>query len=170
MRRYLIAAGVCLALLVGAFSAGRFSAPLKVETRDVERVVFKDRVVEKVVTVEAKAKTRIVYRERETKPDGTVTEREHERTDTKTDTTKTDDKDRVVEGKTDHERVTVTTLRPSWRVGVLVGASFQQPLLPISGPLVLGASAEYRLVGGLWVGLWTLPQFGAVGAGVSFEF
>ncbi len=170
MRPYLIAACVALAVGVGAFSAGRFSAPLKVETREIERVVFQDRVVEKVVTVKAKAETKIVYRERVVTKDGTVTERESERTDTKTDTAKNADTVAAHDGASERSAVTITTLRPSWRVGVLVGAAYQQPLLPISGPLVVGALAEYRLVGGLWVGLWTLPQFGAVGAGVSFEF
>ncbi len=162
MKRYAIAAGVVLALLAGAFSAGRFSAPLKVETRDVEKIVFRERVV----TVTVAAKTKIVYREKVTTPDGTVTERESERTETKKDTKRDD----ASEGAKDTERVSITTLRPSWRVGVLVGASYQQPLLPIAGPLVLGATFDYRLVGGLWVGVWTLPQYGAVGLGISFEF
>lgn len=173
-RNHLIAAAVILAALVGSFSAGRFSAPLKVETRDVERVVFKDRIVEKIVTVEVKAKaeTKIVWRDRVITKEGVVTEHEIEKTDTKEDTKKTADVDRVV--TRDAERVVtvekIVTLRPSWRVGVLAGASFQTPLLPIAGPLVLGVEAQYRIAGGLWAGLWTLPQHGAVGASISFEF
>ena len=44
---------IALAVVVSSaagFSAGRFSAPLKVETKEVERVVYQDRVVEKVIT------------------------------------------------------------------------------------------------------------------------
>ena len=169
-RNYLIAAAVILAAVVGAFSAGRFSAPMKVETRDVEKVVFKDRIVEKVVTVVAKAEVKTVYIDRVITKEGTVTERIVERTTTKEDTTKKDDTATSHEGTADTSHVSIVTLRPSWRVGILAGGSFQQPLLPISGPLVLGVTAEYRIAGGLWVGLWTLPQHGAVGASVGFEF
>ena len=76
------------------------------------------------------------------------------------------------EGARDTQRVSVTTNRPDWRVGVLVGGSWQQPMLaiPSAGPLVLGVAAERRIVGGVWVGLWTLPQYGAGGASVTLEF
>lgn len=185
LQRYGIAAGVVLLLLLGAFSAGRFSAPLKVETRDVERVVYKDKivtvekVVEKVVTVEkeAKVETKIVWRDRVITKDGTVTEHIVEktgRTDEATKTT-TDAKDKVstVDAthalESTHETVKTVTLRPSWRVSLQVGASLKDPLLPIAGPLVLGASGEYRIVGGLSAGVW-VNTFGAAGAVVSMEF
>ncbi len=102
--------------------------------------------------------------------DGTVVEKIVERTVTKEDEKKTTDTDTKRDGTSDHSKSIVTTLRPNWRVGVLVGASFQAPLLPISGPLVIGAEAQYRIAGGLWAGLWTLPQHGAIGVSVSFEF
>ena len=52
---------------------------------------------------------------------------------------------------------------------MLVGASLREPLVPIAGPLVLGASVERRIVGGLSAGAW-LNTVGAAGASVSLEF
>ena len=173
-RNRLIGIGVVLLALAGSFSAGRFSAPLKVETAVI--TVKGETIHEKGETVyihdKAEAKTIVVWRDKVTAPNGTVTEKTVEKTDVKdvdkvsinanTDRTAT-----LTESKTETKKV---TLRPDWRVSLMVGASFQQPLLPISGPLVLGTMAEYRIVGGLWIGLWTLPQHGSVGAVLSFEF
>jgi hypothetical protein len=172
-RGYLIAGACVLVAIVGAFSAGRFSAPLKVETREVEKVVFKDRIVEKVVTVEVKAKaeTKTVYVDRVITKEGTVTERIVERTVTKEDTKKTGntDTDTTTDRTTERTTEKVVTLRPNWRVGALVGASLKDPLLPIAGPLVLGLEVDYRLIGGLSVGLWA-NTYGAAGVALAFEF
>lgn len=172
MNRVWIAVGVVLAL-VGAFVGGRFSAPLKVETRDVARVVYQDKIVEKVVTVEVKAKaeTKIVYRDRVVTRDGTVTEHEVEKTDTKEDDKKsTDDgKTEVATGETQHEHTVITTLRPNWRVGITAGASLRAPLVTLAGPLVIGVQVDRRLIGGLSTGVWA-NSYGAAGLGVSFEF
>lgn len=173
MSRYLVIAAVAVLALVGAFVGGRFSAPLKVETREIGHVIYKDRVVEVVKTVEVKGKTetKIVYREIVRAPDGTVTEREKEETKTKEDTKRTDDGEKTAERESDSKReaVAVTTSRPDWRVGVLLGGSLRDPLVPIAGPLVLGLSVERRLIGGLSAGLW-INTFGAAGVGLSFEF
>lgn len=162
-----------LILLAGAFSAGRFTAPLKTETKEVERVVYKDKLVEVVKTVEVKAKekTRIVYRDRVVTPDGTVTEREVEKTDTKSGTETRNDGERFEthDGEGTRELVSTVTLRPNWRVGLLAGASLTQPLVTIAGPLVLGVSVEYRIVGGLSAGLW-INTVGAAGLSLSLEF
>lgn len=162
-----------LVLLAGAFSAGRFSAPLQVETRDVERVVYKDKIVEVVKTVEVKGKTetKIVYRDRVITRDGTVTEREVEKTVAKEDTKTTNDGEKVATREGDrtatHEKT--TTLRPDWRVGLLLGASLSKPLVPIYGPVVLGVSVERRILGGLSLGVW-INTVGAAGSSVSMEF
>jgi len=65
---------VLLSILVLAvtFTAGVFSRPAKVKTNTV--------VETKIVKEEAK--TRIVYRDKITKPDGTIIEKEVEREDT----------------------------------------------------------------------------------------
>jgi hypothetical protein len=171
-RRGLVALLVVLAL-VGAFVAGRFSAPLQVQTIDVVKVAFQDReVVREVVKVEkAKAETKIVWRDRIVTKDGTVTVREVEKTDTKTDTVRTGEgvkvSDRVSSSESSHTQT--VTLRPKWRVGLQVGAAWPKPLLPIAGPLVLGLQVDYRIVGGLTAGVW-LNTFGAAGVGLSFEF
>ncbi len=170
--RALVALGVVLAL-VGAFVGGRFSAPLKVQTRDVEHVVYKDKIVEKIVTVEVKAKaeTKVVYRDRIVTKDGTVTEHEVEKTATKEDTTASENVDvtstHVGETVVTHE--TTTTLRPDWRVSLLAGGSIQKPLITLTGPLVLGLEVDRRIVGGLSAGVW-LNTYGAAGLAVSFEF
>lgn len=168
----LVVLGAVLAL-AGAFSAGRFTAPLKVETRDVERVVFKDRVVEKVVTVhdEAKVQDRIVYVDRVVTKEGATHEvvvtqwktAEEKHTDTNAVTTAESTSEKV------REVVKTVTLRPDWRVGVLAGASLVTPTLPIAGPLVVGAQVERRIVGGVSAGLWA-NSVGAAGVVVSLEF
>lgn len=173
----MIGVAVIVFIAAAAFSAGRFSAPLKVETRDVEHVVYKDKIVEveKIVTVKEKAKveTRVVYRDRVITKDGTVTEHEVERTETKKDekVSIVDNKDRTatLTGEKTVEHTQTVTLRPNWRVAVLVGAQYPAPLAPIAGPLVLGAIGEYRIVGGLSAGLWITTGL-AGGLIVSFEF
>jgi hypothetical protein len=73
--RVLIAAAgaVALALLIG-ICVGRYSAPLKVETRDMVKTQYVDRVVEKRVEVAGatKVETRVIYRDVIRKPDGTI--------------------------------------------------------------------------------------------------
>jgi hypothetical protein len=171
-RRAVIAAAVLLAL-AAAFVGGRFSAPLQVKTIDTVRVEYRDRVVETVKTVEvmAKAETKIVYRDRVITKDGTITEHETERTATREDSVKNDQTEKTEEhaGVTERTVEKTVTLRPSWRVGLQVGASLRAPFVPIAGPLVLGLQVDYRLVGGLTAGLW-LNTYGAAGVGVSFEF
>lgn len=180
-RNRLIAVAAVLLALVGAFSAGRFSAPLKTETRDVERVVFKDKVVEveKVVTVReaARVETKIVWRDRVILKDGTVTEHEVEKTadaeTSKVSVVDNTERTATLSGERVTEHTTTVTLRPSWRVALLAGASLHGALLPIAstGPvsLVLGVEVDYRIVGGLSVGLW-VNTVGAAGLALSFEF
>lgn len=164
--------GVASAALV-AFSVGRFTAPLKVETKTVDRVVYQDRVVEKLVEVkgETKTETKIVYRDRVITKDGTITEHEIEKTsdrDAEKDVV-TDAKHEEVASASEHITEKTVTLRPNWRVGVLVGASIQKPFVPIAGPLVIGAEVDYRIAGGLSAGVW-LNTSGAAGLGLNLEF
>lgn len=168
VRRALAAVGVVLAL-AGAFSAGRFSSPEKVRTLEVEKIVYRDRVVEKVVTQKAKAVDRVVYVDRVVTPEGEV--REKRTTRTLTDARETVDAAKTLEssGESSRRAESLTTARPDWRVGVLVGASLREPLVPVAGPLVLGASVERRIVGGLSAGAW-VNTVGAAGASVSLEF
>lgn len=144
-----------------AFLAGRFSAPEKV----VEKVEWKERAAEKGTTKKAKATSRIVYVDRVVTPQGEVREKRTMRT--VTDAREVADVERLTErgGKSE----STTPARPDWRVGVLVGASLREPLVPIAGPLVLGASVERRILGPFSVGAW-VNTVGAAGASVSGEF
>lgn len=168
-RQRVVVAVALVAVAAAAFSAGRFTAPEKVEVREVVKVEWKDRVVEKVVTRRAKAEERVVYVDRVVSPEGEV--REKRVTTTKADTREVADLGRTTEssGSAEKSASSTSTLRPDWRVGVLVGASLREPLVPIAGPLVLGASVERRIVGGLSAGAW-LNTVGAAGASVSLEF
>lgn len=172
-KRYAVIVVVAVLALAGAFVGGRFSAPLQVQTIDTVSVKFQDRVVEKVVTVEkvVQAQAKIVYRDRVITKDGTITEHEVEKTDTKTDTVKTAEGVKVSDraSSIDTVKQTTVTLRPSWRVGLTVGASWPKPLLAFAGPLVIGVQVDYRIIGGLTAGVW-LNTFGAAGVGLSFEF
>lgn len=170
--RALIAAGVLLAL-VGAFTAGRFSAPEQVQTTSIvtKTVRVVERVEVKGETVYVKAKAQIVWRDRVVKPDGTITEHIVEKTDTKEDgkisvSSNTDRNVSLAENRTDTRTVTV---RPRWRLSVLAGAQYPPPLLTIAGPLVLGAQFEIRIAGGLSAGLWATTG-AAGGLVISFEF
>ncbi len=168
-RQRVVTAVALVGTAAAAFSAGRFSAPVKVDVREVEKVVWKDRIVEKVVTRRAKAEERVVYVDRVVSPEGEV--RERRLTTTKADTRELVDLGRASEssGKTEATSSSTTTLRPDWRVGVLVGASLREPLVPLAGPLVLGASLERRIVGGVSAGAW-VNTVGAAGASVSLEW
>lgn len=172
-RNAAIGAGAVLLLLVGAFFAGRFAAPLKVETIDTVSVKFQDRIVEKVVekVVEKTTKGEVQYIDRVTTKAGEIRERiviktvEVARATTDRAAERTEDK--AVASSEEH-RQTVTS-RPDWRVGLVVGAQWPKPLLPIYGPLILGAYGERRIIGGFSLGLW-LNTGGAAGVSASMEF
>lgn len=172
MNRALIA-GVAVAGLAAAFSAGRFSAPRKVETRDVEHVVFKDKIVEVVKTVEVKAKaeTKTVYVDRVVTKEGEVRERIVEKTDTKEDTKRDTDSRRDEDRYKITERIIerTVTLQPDWRVHLLAGVTMQDPALRLTGPLVLGVQVDRRIAGGMSFGVWG-NTFGAAGVALSLEF
>jgi hypothetical protein len=163
----------CLVVAVAAFSAGRFSAPLKVETRDVVKTVYQDRIVEKRVEVAGatKVETRVIYRDVIRKPDGTIVDH----TVTKTGDSETansasaDTKTEAVNAASEQTHTQTVTLRPQWAVTLQVGASLPKPWLQLYGPLVIGAEVDYRLVGGLSVGVW-INTFGAAGGAFKWEF
>ncbi len=58
--------------------------------------------------------------------------------------------------------------RPTWRLTADVGAAAIPPWITLTGPLVVGAAVEYRLIGGVWVGVW-VNTVGAGGVRVAGE-
>lgn len=172
MNRYALA-GVALLSLAAAFSAGRFTAPVVTETRDVERVVYQDKVVEVVKTVEVKAKaeTKTVYVDRVVTKEGEVRERIIERVATKEETERESDARRDAARVVERERVIdkTVTLRADWRVSIQAGAALQDPALRLTGPLVLGVQVDRRILGGMSLGVWG-NTYGAAGVALSLEF
>lgn len=167
IRRYWKQIAVLVAL-VGAFAVGRYTTP----GPDVV-VAQSIRFVERVVEVQAKAKTKtvVVYRDRTVKPDGTVVEHEeeHATTDTKTAKTTTRDGDLATDTKSSS-----TSYKPQWRVGALLGFNFGgvrlQPLSVGSDAFAWGAFAERRIAGPFFIGVYGLsvgPTFGLT-LGVEF--
>ncbi len=159
---------VCGAV-VASFAAGRGFTP-PAEIRETERVVFKDRIVERVVTQAAEVKHVIVYREKVTKPDGTVTEKVTEKTDTNTKTETDKGTETMHEGARVTERV--VTSKPDWRVGIMGGAAVS--FAPLSASPLLGAHVERRIVGPFSLGVWSLVETSkltvSAGLSVSAEF
>lgn len=161
-------------LLVVGFSAGRYSAPAQVETREVERWSVLDLTTEDITRgmTFALSTEKTVWRNVETRPDGTTVDRSIVHEATRQDSTATETAKRTEEhaGTREIEKVTITTLRPSWSAGVLVGATWKEPALPIAGPLVLGVMAEVRLgQTPFMLGAWGTTQ-GALGVSGRGEF
>lgn len=161
--------GAWLLTLAAAFSAGRFSAPLEVQT--VDKVVWKEREQSNTAetTKKAKAKAKKVVTDTVKKPDGTVVIKRVETVDEKSGVEKMAEGVVVRDVAGDSLKQTTTTLRPDWRVTLQVGASWQTPALNFAGPVVVGAQVDRRIYGGLTGGLW-FNTFGAAGAGLSMEF
>lgn len=143
--RYVLAA-VCLG--AATFAAGRFTAPAGATPAAI---------VNTATVATAEVKRVVVYRERVTRPDGTVTVRTSRRADTRADTA-------VV------TRAETRPVRPpDWRVGALVGGSLTAPMLPLSGPLAVGVIVERRIIGPVSLGVWGLSS-GQAGVAITGEF
>jgi hypothetical protein len=156
-----------LVALVGAFAVGRFTTPGP-DVVIAQSIRFVERKVE--VKVTEKAKDRIVYRNVETRPDGTKIDHSIERTDTdvKAATNTTTDRNDASETKQ-----TVTAYKPQWRVGALLGANWAGVHFdrPIGWDLLAaGAFAERRIAGPFFVGLWALSAGPSFGLTLSIEF
>jgi hypothetical protein len=181
-KRYVILAG--LIALILAFFAGRYTTPVEVQIKEVEKIVEKEKIVEVVVKEYIKeAKTDIKLdvvktKTTTTKPDGTVTvvETEHLKEDTKIDEkeVKTEIKvvevEKIIEKEKIVERL-VSTDRPDWKVSVLGGVQVDGIELSKGylQPWVVGANVERRIVGPFSVGVWGQSNLSA-GISVGFEF
>lgn len=183
-----IAALVAVAALLGAYGAGRETAPARVVTRENVRVdtQYKDRVVTQVVhdvqvQHDVQTQTRTVTVTRWAKaPDGTplVTQETHQEAATASATERQAVK--LVTTAAEHDAhqvaqetrtVTVMAERPQWSVTALAGGQLGGlRLIPeLPAPLVVGAAVERRILGPLSAGLWATSA-GAGGVSVRFEF
>ena len=144
-----------------SFSAGRFSGPVEVEERTVYVTTEKRRESEQ------KARAQVVTRYIERAPtDAGVVERISERIETRDESKR----DATTETAVKLDTSTKTAKLPDWRVGVQLGATWKEPALRLGDtPLVIGVTAERRIIGGVSAGVWGSTQ-GAAGVGVSVEF
>lgn len=128
-----------------SFGIGYYATPTKIKT---ETVV-------KIETVKVEGKTRVVYRDKITKPDGTIVEKEVEREDSNsTEGTKS-----VAESKTVTEKDTGLTL------GVLGIINVGSP----QDGVKYGVSVSKRVLGAVTVhGLVTDGK--EIGAGIGWSF
>ncbi len=136
---------VCLVVVAAAcYSIGRFTGPTKVETKEVQKVVYKERVTRDRETSE-----------RETKlPDGTVIKERETRTVT--------DRDRSNESETTKEMQ--TTNRPTWRIsgGYMPSIpSFQEPRYT--------AGLERQVIGEIYAGI-VVGSDKTIGVTISIGF
>lgn len=156
-----------VAVVVLAFLFGKFSNPAKVVTEI--KTVTVEKVVEKVITLEVEAKTKVVYIDRVIEKDGRIIEKIVEREVSKKETEKKED--RVATKEEERKSVTVTTAHATARVSLLAGVDFAPAWQPIpnAGILTLGIHAEFRVIGPVSVGVWALHT-GAAGASVGVEF
>jgi uncharacterized protein HemX len=171
-RRLLWVWAAVLGIGAAGYAFGRFSAPDRVEVREVVKVVEKEdtRAREQVIALTQQLETlkRHTRREETTLPDGTrhvVEETKTERTaDTRTVTDATKESHTVKEStrETVKESLTVRS-RPDWRVSGLVGVD-----LPTLTP-TYGAQVDRRILGPLSLGLWG-NSARQVGIAISMEF
>lgn len=160
-------------VVLGAFAAGRFAAPTKVEERTREVTVYKadEKAVAKAVSdarstwerevrdntrivtkyVEGKVVERVEYRDRDTTSSGGKVE-------TKTVTVEVE-KRVEVEKVVEKEKI-VTRDAPRWTLGATVGTGIQGGALQ---PPAFGGLVGYRLLGPLGV------QLGLEGNAVQFS-
>jgi len=179
----LILAGAVVLALCGSFAAGRYTRT--VQTRDVVRTEtqWKDREVVKVVhdvqTVhDVATQTRTVTVTKWAKaPDGSpvVTQETHAEKDQQAETKRQDHTNSAITKASETQFKSLesyeTDRSPNWSVSVLAGVQDGGKRLvdALPGPLVVGVSAEHRLIGPLSAGIWGTTSR-AAGISVRLDF
>jgi len=137
--------GLAVLVLAVAFTAGRFSKPSKVE----------EKIVTKIEVVKEEAKTRIIYRDRVTSPDGTITEKEveTEETNTRTESNTASSSDKIVRND----------------VGLTLAALAIAPIKDIGGDREYALVASKRVLGGLKVAA-SITTDKKLGLGLGWSF
>lgn len=152
MRNYMKVSLAALSCVAIGYTVGRYSTPAKVETREVERVVYRDRVVKD-------QRRDATTRTKETRlPDGTKIKEtvRDERTDTRSDATR--------EAVSDKKMETKTQSRPDWRLGVVY-----YPTLPGFQGEAFGVNVERRIISEIYLGVSASTE-SRLGLVVSFGF
>lgn len=169
--------------LVAAFVAGATLNPQPGKVVTVEKIVYVEKKVTDTKVVEVdKTKTDIkinkhVEKTKVTAPDGTITEKEV--SDTQAGKTVYVDrvvekvvKEQVIVEKVVEKEVRVDNLK-RFRVGLLVGVQPQILPVPNINSYVVGGTAEIRVVGPVWAGVWgagTTQGMGMGGIKVAVDF
>jgi hypothetical protein len=179
-----IAAGISAALLAGAFLAGRYSRPARVETHTVTQTQTVDRIVYRVATqtVEASASEKAANVETRTEwrylPGQvvTVTQVVH---DVSTSETKTEahvatvidhTEDKSSSTRVEASKIVLAAERPNWSIAVMPGLDVRQAVGSAGlGGKMLGAAVERRVLGPIWLGAWGATT-GTGGISVRLEF
>lgn len=174
-KTYALCAAAGFALLGGAFAAGRYTTPTRVETETVE-VVKEVRVAYTVYrTTEAVAERRNVRETTHTerRPDGTEVSVRETVDLTHIDTARTAEGESVARtetARTTDIRTVTEYRRPDWRLTALVGVQLRiAPSTSLFGPVVYGGQLERRIVGPVYLGAWGLSS-GVAGASLSLAF
>jgi hypothetical protein len=177
-----------VALFVGGYFAGRVGNPEKIVIRDrieeviVEKVVWKENVVERRIYVEAKREKTRKETTTTKAPDGTETTKTVEETQTDTDKNENNEKvvEKIVEKEVVVERVVekeklVFGKNGDWRVAAGLGVSIPtllgKPEMGIPGlqGAVIQLEIDRRVVGHFYMGLFGNSQ-GAAGLTISGVF
>lgn len=192
---YLLLVAVAGLAMFLAYSCGQQS--VGPEVKEVEKVVYKDRIVEKEVekVVEKVVVKKVWVRSRKNnkqtvitvieRPDGTKETRkdikdlsttdESNNSTTDKENTKTVYVDRIVEKEVTKEVEKIVSPRlPQWRVGGGIGYDALEPFegtrgIPGMQGVVIMVEGERRIYKGLWGGLWIIST-GVLGIKLDGEF
>ena len=176
-------------LLLASFYLGRRMAPSKIVTQTktvekaVDRIVYQDRVVTKIVYVKDKKTHVHIVTVTTQKPDGEKVTQKTEDENSDTEVNEDTNKDQNIaknETKTDNtstqSKTTTTYKSPNWMVGAKIGISIpvlfmgktQQGIPGLDGA-VIQAEVGRKLIGPLWFTVHGDTQ-GVVGLGLTGIF
>lgn len=177
-----LVAGAALLALCGAFGAGRYSRPAKVETRDVVHVETRDVVRTQLVhdvqqVHDVATRTVTVTRWEKAAPGAPAVVTQTATTERQAETRRQDhaaaQQDRTSQATaTETHTTSAVYARPAWSLTGLVGAQFGAAprLIPqLPAPVVVGLALEKRIVGPVSAGAW-LTSGGAGGLSVRLDW
>ncbi len=136
--------------LVAAFSAGRFLGPRSMETKEIEKVVYREKASQ-----DDKKQVRVETRET-ILPDGTriVENISDTKTETRTDSERSLDSEKT--------KVSIQTDKPQWSVGLYTDRKF------------LAGTIDRRILGGVFLGVYGRTELPLstpeLGLGLRLEF